>query len=81
MTIVVSVVGVFGVAGTAWADDGPASSENLTLEGVDCLTCIKVSSSEFDCDMYTLLNLFAIRWKLFNLGSDLLVERFKAKSE
>ena len=50
-TVVVSVLGVTGVAGTAGAFDGPASSENLALEGVDCLTCIKVSSSEFECDI------------------------------
>ena len=48
VTVVVSVLGVVGVAGTARAVDGPASSANLTLDGVDCFTCIRVLSSEFD---------------------------------
>ena len=80
VTVIVSIFGVEGVASTAGAVDGPASSANLTLEGVDCFTCIRNSSSEFDI-MRTLLNLLAIRWKLFNLVGNLSVERFKAKSE
>ena len=66
VTVVGSVFGVEGVACTVGAVDGPASSANLTLEDVDCFTCIKVSSSEFDI-MRTLLNLLATRWKLFDL--------------
>ena len=46
-----SVLGVTDVVGTAGAVDGPASSANLTLEGVDCLICSKVSSSEFEFDI------------------------------
>ena len=80
VTVVVSVFGVEGVACTTGAVDGPASSANLTLDGIDCFTCIRVSSSEFDI-MRTLLNLLAIRWKLFNLVGNLSVERFKAKGE
>ena len=48
VTVVVSVLGVEGVACTAGAVDGPALSANLTFEGVDCFTCIRVSSSELD---------------------------------
>ena len=44
VTIVVSVLRVEGVAGTAGAVDGPASSANLTLDGVECFTCIRVLS-------------------------------------
>ena len=44
---VVSVVGVMGVTGAAWTVEGP-SSANLTLDGVDCLIVISVSSSEGD---------------------------------
>ena len=44
---VVSVVGVMGVTGAAWTVEGP-SSANRTLDGVDCLTVISVSSSEGD---------------------------------
>ena len=51
ITVVVSVLGETGVAGTTGAVDGPASTANLTLEGVDCLNCIKVSSSEIECDI------------------------------
>ena len=80
VTVVVSVFGVEGVACTARAVDGPASSANLTLEGVDCFACIRISSSEFDI-MRTLLNLLAVRWKLFNVLGKLSVERFKAKSD
>ena len=45
VTVVVSIFGVEGVARTAGADDGSASSANLTLEGVDCFTCIRVSTA------------------------------------
>ena len=53
---------------------------NLTLEGVECFNCIRVSSSKLDI-MSTLWNLFAIRWKLFKLLGNCFVEQFKAKSE
>ena len=46
--VVVSVFGVNNVAGTAGAVDGPAPSANPNLDGVDCFTCMRVSSSEFD---------------------------------
>ena len=46
VTVVVSVFGVDGVAGAARAADGPVSSANLTLDGVDCFTCIRVSLSK-----------------------------------
>ena len=48
MTVMVSVLGVNGVSCAAGALDGPASSANLTLDGVECFTCIRVSSSELD---------------------------------
>ena len=48
VTVVVSVFGVDGVAGTAGAVDGPVLSGNLTLNGVECFTCMRVSSSEFE---------------------------------
>ena len=47
-SVVVSLLGVEGVAGTAGAVDGHASSPNLTIDGVECFTYIRVSSSEFD---------------------------------
>ena len=59
VTVVVSVLVVKGVAGTVGAVDGPASSANLTLDGVECFTCITVSSSELDI-ISTLWNLLAI---------------------
>ena len=51
LRLTLRLLGVTGVAGTAVAVDGPASSANLTLEGVDCLICSKISSSEFECDI------------------------------
>ena len=46
-TVVLSVFGVDSVAGTERAVDGPASSTNRTLDGVECFSCMRVSSSEF----------------------------------
>ena len=48
ITVVVSVLGVDGVSGTAGSVDGPSLSTNLTLDGVNCFTCMRVLSSEFD---------------------------------
>ena len=47
---VVSVVGVIGVTGAAWTVEGPSSAKH-TLDGVDFLTVISVSSSDVDWDI------------------------------
>ena len=80
VTIVVSVLSVEGVDGTARAVDGPVSSAHLTLDGVECFTCIRISSSELDI-MSTLWNFFATLWKLFKFLGDCFFGWFKAKSE
>ena len=48
VTVVVSVFGVDVVAGTERAVDGPVSSPNRTVDGVECFNCMRVSSSEFE---------------------------------
>ena len=59
VTVVVSVLGVDGVAGTERAMDGPASSANRTLDGVEWFNCmgfLRLSS--------TSLKRFGIGWQL-----------------
>ena len=48
VTVVVSVFGVDGVAGIDGAVEGPSSSAKRTFDGVECLSCITVPSSECD---------------------------------